>query len=374
MRLQCLHYKNFRNHRFLTFKPDDGITVIYGNNGSGKTSLLEGIHYCALTRGMVGATDSECLSFSSDYFLLDGSFLGDQESPTTVKIIYKKDKEKQIIVNNSEIKPFSRHIGRIPCITFSPSEMIVVNGSPVERRRFIDNSISQTNRHYLNDLLSFKRVLMQRNALLVQLKENINVHTGMLSLWTEQLSRLAASIVYARLQFIAAYLERFKELYTQLSVNESPKITYRCSLGNMSNDSSPEYLYSLFMAKYKETERQEIFRAQTITGPHRDDLLFLLNDKEIKKYASQGQIRTFLIGLKLTQHRFFYEILKEKPICLLDDIFSELDTTRIEDIFTILETCGQTIITSAEKKGNRNVTNLSIESLRHIQEERECQE
>ena len=369
MRLQCLHYKNFRNHRFLTFKPDDGITVIYGNNGSGKTSLLEGIHYCALTRGMVGATDSECLSFSSDYFLLHGNFLGDQESPTTVKIIYKKDKEKQIIVNNSEIKPFSRHIGRIPCITFSPSEMIVVNGSPVERRRFIDNSISQTNRHYLNDLLSFKRVLMQRNALLVQLKENINVHTGMLSLWTEQLSRLAASIVYARLQFITAYLERFKELYTQLSVNESPKITYHCSLGNMSNDSSPEYLYSLFMVKYRETERQEIFRAQTITGPHRDDLLFLLNDKEIKKYASQGQIRTFLIVLKLTQHRFFYEILKEKPICLLDDIFSELDTTRIEDIFTILETCGQTIITSTEKKGNRNVTNLSIESLRHIQDE-----
>ncbi|MFZ4524022.1 MAG: DNA replication/repair protein RecF [Chlorobium sp.] len=369
MRLQCLQYKNFRNHKVLTFKPNDGITVIYGSNGSGKTSLLEGVHYCALTKGFVGATDSECLSFNSDFFLLDGSFQSDQESPVTVKVLYKKEKEKQIIVNNSDVKPFSNHIGRIPCVTFSPSEMVIVNGSPAERRRFIDNAISQTNRKYLDDLLAYRRVLMQRNALLVQLSEKKSVHQDMLSVWTEQLSRHAASIVSSRAQFLTPFFKRFSELYSHFSIDEEPGILYRCSLGNIGKESSYDLLYSMFLEKYQQTERQEIFRAQTLTGPHRDDLLFLLNDKEIKKYASQGQLRTFLIGLKLTQHQYFFELLGEKPICLLDDIFSELDASRIADIFTLLETFGQTIITSTEIKGGSNVTALSLESIRKTGEE-----
>ena len=368
MRLQCLQYKNFRNHRLLKFDPNDGITIIYGNNGSGKTSLLEGIHYCALTKGMVGATDSECLSFLEDYFLLEGSFLSDREAHTTVKISYKKEKEKQIIVNNSEVKPYSRHIGRIPCITFSPSEMVIVNGSPTERRRFIDNAISQTNRKYLDDLLAYRRVLMQRNAMLVQLSHKNSANKEMLSSWTEQLSKLASSIVYARVQFIDAFVRQFRELYSQFSVNEHPGITYRSSLGTISSESSLDLLYSSFLEKFEHIERQEIFRAQTLIGPHRDDLLFLLNDKEIKKYASQGQLRTFLIGLKFTQHQFYFQILGENPICLLDDIFSELDALRVDDIFTLLETFGQTFITSTERKGKSNVTALDIESLRNNRE------
>ena len=326
--------------------------------------MLEGVHYCALTKGLVGATDSECLSFSSDYFLLDGSFLSDLEAPTMVKISYTRDKDKQIIVNNSEIKPFSRHIGRIPCITFSPAEMVIVNGSPAERRRFIDNAISQINRKYLDDLLAYRRVLMQRNAMLAQLSEKKSARNDMLYPWTEQLSKLAASIVYERVQFITAFVKRFSELYGQFSANEYPGITYRCTLGNNSKESSLDFLYSLFLEKYEKTEKLEILRAQTLTGPHRDDLLFLLNAKEIKKYASQGQLRTFLIGLKLTQHKYFFELLGEKPICLLDDIFSELDATRITDIITILETFGQTIITSTETKMQINITAIDIETLR----------
>jgi DNA replication and repair protein RecF len=368
--LRCITYENFRNHRLLTFEPGDGVTLIHGLNGSGKTSILEGVHYCALTRGFVSAIDSEYLCFSTDYFSLNGSFLREtltqKASPTTVRIIYKKEKEKQLIVNNSEVKPFSRHIGLIPCITFSPSEIVIVNGSPAERRRFIDNAISQTNRRYLDDLLAYRRVLHQRNALLAQLYARIPVHKDMLSLWTENIARLAASIVHTRMQFINAFSGQFRELYGQLSVDEEPSIIYRCSLGKISRDTSPEMLYTFFLARYEETEKQEIFRAQTMTGPHRDDLLFMLNDKEIKKYASQGQLRTFLISLKLAQHRFYYTILGEKPLCLLDDIFSELDASRIADIFRILDSCGQTLITSAEKKGASNVTTISMESLKPI--------
>jgi DNA replication and repair protein RecF len=364
LKLQRAQYQNFRNHSFLTFEPVDGINLIHGRNGSGKTSLLEGIHYCALTRGFVSTNDSECLAFKKDYFLLESTFLSETESLLTVKLSYTKEKEKQIIVNNSEIKPFSRHIGTIPCITFSPPEIVIVNGAPGERRRFLDNAICQTNRRYLNDLLAYRRVLNQRNALLLQLHDNQTVHKEMLPLWNETLARLAASIVHTRVQFITSFFDRFKEIYGQLFAEESPGISYRSSLGKIDTSTSVDNLYSLFIRRYEETQRREIFRTQTLTGPHRDDLIFLLNGNEIKKYASQGQLRTFLIALKLAQHRFFYDTLGEKPLCLLDDIFSELDSSRIADIFVILETCGQSIITSTEKKGHNNITQFSIEYLK----------
>ena len=366
MRLQRITYENFRNHRLLSFEPSPGINLLYGPNGSGKTSMLEGIHFCALTKGFVSAADSECLTFSQDYFLLNGVFCDQSESSIVVKITCTKEKEKQIIVNNSEIKPFSRHIGRVPCITFSPQEIVIVNGAPLERRRFIDNALSQTDRRYLDDLLAYRRVLHQRNALLLQLYEQHSPPNDMLSLWTEQLSRLAASIVHARMKFAALFFLHFKKLYSRLSVNEDPSVLYRCSLGNISPDISLEELYLLFIAKFKEIEKQEILRTQTMIGPHRDDLVFLLDRKEIKKYASQGQMRTFLICLKLSQHRFFSEIIGEKPLCLLDDVFSELDSNRTADILSILETCGQTIITSTEIKEQPNINALSIETLKKI--------
>ncbi len=366
MRLQRITYENFRNHRLLSFEPLPGINLLYGPNGSGKTSVLEGIHFCALTKGFVSAADSECLMFSQDYFLLNGLFIDEGESNITVKIAFTKEKEKQIIVNNSEIKPFSRHIGRVPCITFSPHEIVIVNGAPGERRRFIDNAISQTDRRYLDDLLAYRRVLQQRNAILVQLYEQGRPQNDMLSLWTEQLSRLASSIVHARIKFAALFFIHFKELYSRLSVNENPSLLYRCSLGNFKADTTLEELYLLFIEKFKEIEKQEILRTQTMIGPHRDDLVFLLNGKEIKKYASQGQMRTFLICLKLSQHRFFSEILGEKPLSLLDDVFSELDCRRTADILNILETFGQTIITSTEIKEQTNINALSIETLKPL--------
>ena len=348
----------------MTFEPVDGINLIHGRNGSGKTSLLEGIHFCALTRGFVTTNDSECLAFAKDFFLLDSTFLTDTESLLTVKLSFTKEKEKQITVNNSEIKPFSRHIGTVPCITFSPPEIVIVNGAPVERRRFIDNAISQTNRRYLDDLLAYRRVLSQRNTLLFQLHENKFVHKDMLSLWNHSLAPLAASIVHRRVQFITSFFERFTTIYSQLSTNESPAISYHSSLGKIDSDFSVQELQSLFLRKYEECEKTEIFRAQTLTGPHRDDITFLLDGKEIKKYASQGQLRTFLIAVKLAQHRYYDDILGEKPLFLLDDIFSELDAFRVEDVFSLLETSGQSIITSTENRGKAHVTPFCIESLK----------
>ncbi|NTW82194.1 MAG: DNA replication/repair protein RecF [Chlorobiaceae bacterium] len=362
MILKNISYENFRNHRSLTFDPENGINLIYGQNGSGKTSILEGIHYCALTKGFVSANDQQCLTFETEYFLVNGNFISETERQITVKISYKS--EKKITVNNSEIKPFSHHIGTIPCITFSPPEISIVNGSPMERRRFIDNSICQTDRKYLDDLLTYRRVLSQRNTLLAQLKENTKDQDNTLSVWSEQLSRIAAAIVRKRVGFTEEILQWLYGIYKDLSVLEEPSLLYRCSLGSIRKEDSEEILYNRFLQKYKDTEKTDIFRSQTTIGPHRDDMQINLNEKEIGKYASQGQMRTFLIALKLAQHRYFNEKICEKPICLLDDIFSELDTKRTEYILALLKTYGQSIITSAEKKTYGGINAISIENMK----------
>ena len=366
MILQTIHYENFKNHQLLKFEPSEGINLIYGKNGSGKTSILEGIHYCALTHGFVNAVDNNYLSFESDYFLLNGSFIDEDHKSINIKVTYTKDREKKIIVNHSEIKPFSSHIGSIPCITFSPPEIVIVNGPPAERRRFIDSAISQIDRRYLDDLLAYRKVIQQRNALLLSFSQGKNINITLLSLWTEHIAKLAASIVYTRIEFINSFFPQFRDIYEQLNLQEEPSINYRSSFGAINKEASPELLYDFFLGKYREIEKQEIFRGQTLIGPHRDDLLFEINNKEIKKYASQGQLRTFLITLKLSQYFFFNKISDKKPICLLDDIFSELDRYRIANIFSILSNCGQTIITSTEMKEQLHVNAISIESITNI--------
>ena len=364
MELQTIHYENFRNHQSLIFEPNEGINLIYGVNGSGKTSVLEGIHYCALTKGFVNSADSECLMFNSDFFFLEGHFLSSEKISTSVKVGYTKEKEKGVTVNNLDIKPFSQHIGRLPCITFSPSELIIVTGPPSERRRFLDTAISQTNHRYLEDLLAYRKVLQQRNALLLQLRDRQVFSDDMLSLWTEMLARLAASIISIRLAFLSAFSQPFYEVSQHFSRCEYPSIVYRSSIGKITDTITPDALYDIFIRKFKEVQHTELMRAQTMIGPHRDDLTFLLNDKEIKKYASQGQLRTFLITLKLAEHRFFSELLGESPLCLLDDIFSELDSIRVKNIFTLLESCGQSIITSTEVRSAQHISLFAIESLK----------
>ncbi len=364
MRVERITYENFRNHPVSAFEPTEGINLIHGPNGSGKTSILEGIHYCALTRGFVSAADSDSLHFSSEYFLLNGTFIDGAGHTAAVKISYSEAREKQITVNNSELTTFSSHVGTIPCITFSPPEIVIVNGAPAERRRFLDNAISQTDRRYLEDLMSYRRVLSQRNAQLQLLAEKRSVDDGMLSIWTDTLARLAASIVRKRMIVTAALFSCFSEIFSRLKLDEIPLITYRSAFLDIGPDPSEEMLYNRYLQKFSDIQRAEILRGQTMAGPHRDDLVFMINGREIKKFASQGQMRTFLICLKLAQQRFFFETLGERPVCLLDDIFSELDSSRIADIFSILETCGQAVITSADKHQYPHMTPFRIESLK----------
>lgn len=362
MHLQEIKLVNFRKHADLTFVPSDGINLVYGPNGSGKTNILEAVHYCTLAKGFNRSLDRECLNFSADYFLLTSRFSDDRGIEVSVKVSYAKTAEKRIFVNSEELKKFSQLIGRIPCITFSPMELAIVSGSPQERRRFMDNALSQINKRYLDDLLQYRRVLQQRNTLLAAMGDEGTVRNS-LEIWTEKLSLLAGSIMSERSRFLSQFLEYFQPVYEQLGLGEMPGFSYCSSIGKHVPETTGEELANAMMHRFKDIEAQEMYRKQTLLGPHRDDIVFLLNGVEVKKYASQGQLRTFLIAVKLALQRFISEMSGEKPLFLLDDLFSELDRKRVEKVLELLDGSGQSIITSTDKKEISCAYSISVEEL-----------
>ncbi len=361
LRLENIRIANFRNHSLLEFEPGPSITVIHGRNGTGKTSLLEAVHFCALTRGFSGNADRECLAFGSDHFSIKARFVSDRNSTTEVRVLYTSEKEKQIFVNEQEITSFSRHIGTIPCVTFTPPELSIVTGSPSERRKFIDSAICQHDRRYMADLIQYRRVLQQRNALLAGGMDHSSGLEG-LEIWTQQLSSLAASIVLMRRDFISRFSIMFREIYSWFPDGQEPSIEYHCSLGdNHSGETGTEELSSLFNERYRQLRKQEIHRGQTLAGPHRDDLRFFNDGHEIRKFSSQGQQRGYLVAMKLTLNRYLFELLGERPVTLLDDLYSELDGEVEEMITGSLASCGQVLITSTEMKSGKGVIPFSIE-------------
>lgn len=362
MRLESARIANFRNHGLLEFEPGPGITVIHGRNGTGKTSILEAVHYCALTRGFAGSSDRECLAFGSDQFSIRASFSSDRGTSSEVRVSFTQEKEKQIFVNEQEVTLFSRHIGSIPCVTFTPPELSIVTGAPAERRRFLDSAICQYDRRYLDDLMQYRRILQQRNALLAS--GMVSSSDQALDIWTGQLALQAASIVMARMDFVSRFSVQFRKIYALFSGEQVPSIDYNCSLGKCGPDIRKEELAAQFLDRYEELRSSELMRRQTLAGPHRDDMRFCTDGHEIRKYASQGQQRSFLIAMKLALHKYLSEAEGELPVTLFDDLFSELDEDVSEMIIDSLSAYGQVIITSTVEKRGEGITLFSIDQAR----------
>jgi DNA replication and repair protein RecF len=360
LRLRTISIANFRNHKYLEFEPGHSITNIHGCNGSGKTTILEAVHYCALTRGFNTNSDREYLMFGEEMFTLRSLFESDQGVNTQVVVAYTPQKEKRIVVNEQELQTFSRHIGHIPCVTFTPREMVIITGGPSERRRFIDTAICQYDRKYLSDLMQYRRVLQQRNALLASYDEPSSIETSM-EVLTEQLVQLAVEIVMARERFISNFSRMLENVYRWLPEGAHSAITYHSSLLHGERFLSKEDMHQLFTEKYRAIKRQEFDRRQTFTGPHRDDLQLFLDGREIRKYASQGQQRAFLVAMKITMHGYLNEYSREMPITLLDDLFSELDDNVSGIMLETLSSKGQVIITSTSKREGDGIKSFSID-------------
>ena len=342
MFLKNLKLVNFRLHRDSSLQFSENLNFFIGGNGQGKTSLLEAIYYLSTTKSLIGASDSEAVTFGESFFEIIGSFGG--LTNHGVKVFYSSEsRKKQVFLDDKQISNSTEIIGRFPVVTLTQSDHYITFGAPAERRKFVDSVISQASKAYLSLLLDYGKVLRQRAALLREIKDKgLSRFRSELDAWTETLAKLGAQIIKHRVDFIPVFKDYLKSSYYEImKETEIPDIEY--PFLNAGGDFQQELLSQL-----ENKREEEIQRGKNLIGPHRDDFLFKINDIELRRYGSQGQHKTFQIALRFAQFFYLKDKISRTPIFLMDDIFGELDSDRSHKISDFLKRVGQAFITMTD--------------------------
>ena len=352
MVIKRISLKQFRAHEesVLAFHP--GLNIISGPNGTGKTNILEAVHYLCLTKSFLTSNDRYVLRHGAPFFEIIGDFESSTGQSLVVRIAFLPGEGKKIFVNGVHVPRASDFVGRIPVVVFSPDDYVITAGGPEERRRFIDTIISQSSRIYLDDLIRYRRTLKQRNELLQSIKRRRGpMHSEQISSWSRELVDIGSRIIHSRLLFIERFSRLLDEACRRIgSEIEEPRIFYRPLSGD-AKLGDVEEIKEVFSNVLQKCAHREWERGLTLAGPHRDDLHFELDGMPVRRFASQGQHRTFGRALKLSQDSLLLETVEEPPLLLLDDVFDNLDHTRIGLFFSILHESemGQSLITAARK-------------------------
>lgn len=318
MILQSLSLVNFRNYENLEIGCSERINCFTGLNGSGKTNLLEAIHYLALCKSFLNPADTQNIRFDAPFFVIQGEFRKEDDSTDSIYCGVKRGQKKVFRKNGKDYERLSDHIGLVPLVVVSPADGVLVAGSSEERRRFMDSVISQYNHNYLDHLIAYNRVLSQRNALLKQMAQGRGDFATM-EVLDLQLTQHGVGIYEWRKDFIAKIQPVFNEFYAILSGgNEHVTLAYDSVLHSKS-----------FEQALIDAQSKDLALEYTSSGIHRDDLDFTINGHSLKKSGSQGQQKTFLLALKLAEYRLLESNTARKPLLLLDDIHDKLDADRV---------------------------------------------
>ena len=353
MKLRFIRVRNFRNHTGTTLDCADRCNLLLGDNGQGKTNLLEAIAYLSLTKSAFGCSDTTVVAIGKDFLEVEGKFHSDADTETEVRIAYSAVAgEKSVTLNQKRIGRFSDALGLFPIVVLSPEHHAITLGAPADRRKFVDFVLSQASKSYLLDLLEYRRALKQRNRLLQDQGVARGEPSTSLEAWDEELIRYGSRLVYARLEFLKSFQPYFQQAYAGLiEGTEEPRVRYVSTIGEtqttLENIVDKAEAERLFREALGDTEADDLRVGMTLVGPHRDDLSFTINGLDVRKYASQGQHKTLLIGLKAAEFDYLKKLRQETPMMLLDDVFGELDDTRSRLLLSFLETVGQTFITAA---------------------------
>lgn len=335
-RLSILSYKNI-DQADLTFSSK--VNCFLGNNGMGKTNLLDAIYYLSFCKSHNNLIDSQNIKHDADFSLIQGYYKQDDGKEDEFFCGLKRRQKKQFKRNKKEYEKLSDHIGCLPLVMISPADSELITGGSEERRKFMDVVLSQFDKEYLQALIRYNKALQQRNALL---KSDIQADAALYELWEEQLAAEGQIIYAKRKLFIEQFVPTFQHYYNFIcQSNESVSLAYESQLseGNL-----------LDLLKQKR-ERDKIL-GYTTAGVHRDDLDMRLGEYSIKKVGSQGQNKTYVVALKLAQFDFLQKSGKITPILLLDDIFDKLDSSRVEQIVKLVagDNFGQIFITDTNRE------------------------
>lgn len=319
------------------------LTYIYGSNAVGKTTLLEAMYYFALLRSPKTRKDEELRKHGTSEFRIQAQCFFDDEEHQ-FDILYQKGK-KRIFLDGKEEKKIRTLIGKLNVLVFSPETLDLVKGEPSIRRNFLNTELSKQSPYFIEQLLRSQKILKQRNALLKQQKYT-KEEEEVLDILTEHYIQALVPLYNERLQFIKEIEKEAAKLYYTISGGkEHLKITYTFG-GYEEHDVLKQYTYEYLQEKAKELKEREHRYGTTLFGIHRDDIIFYLDEHKAKHYASQGQQRTIAIATILSQIEIIYKKRKEYPIVLLDDVLSELDAERRENMIRVLEQKTQLCITN----------------------------
>ena len=367
MKLEQLSIVNYKNicEAELTFSP--GVNCLVGKNGMGKTNLLDAIYYLSFCKAFNGLTDSQVMTHGQDYFMLHGHYeLNGQ--PEDIRCGYKLHSKKSFKRAGKEYQRLSDHIGLLPIVMLTPADSVLLLGGSEERRRFMDMVISQFNKPYLNALIRYNQALQQRNSMLKAAMQPATPGSGMANYadpllyqaCEEQLDFYGRQLYAARRQFVDDFTPVFQHFYSQISMDrEQVSLTYT------SHFSEGQPLTTLLNA----VRSRDLALGYTTRGAHKDELHFSIGDWQIKQLGSQGQNKTFLVGLKLAQFDFLRRMGYTTPILLLDDIFDRLDGDRVEQIIRLVSdngTAHDTDATEAPRFGQIFITDTNREYLNRI--------
>lgn len=351
---------NFRNHSSTQVEWGSRLNVMNGPNGAGKTSLIDALHFLCMSRSFVANTDAYIVNQDANYFMIKGHFEGHIRPQFDLSFSYSRGEGKKIFVNDSPLERLSDLIGMVPVVVLAPDDKKLTLEGPAERRAFIDSFISQISPKYLRDLLDYRRVRRQRNVLLQEFSGPSSVLVSYLEPWDIQLVETGSRIIARRFQVLEklrGYLEKDYAMISGMDLTTNLKYQTFCEPSTNTAEIEEQYFQELEKVRDREIERE-----QTTVGPHRDEILFFLDDFELRKFGSQGQHRLFAMSLKMAQLHYYSDELDDLPILMLDDVFGDLDIHKTEVLLQALQAHqGQTFITSANSTPLEKYINFDLD-------------
>lgn len=353
MHLKHLHLLNYKNLKAADFAFDAKINCLVGNNGVGKTNVLDSIYLLSFGKSYFNPITSQNINHEADFFVVEGEFIKN-ENPEQILVSAKKGQKKIVKRNNKPYEKVSDHIGFIPTVIISPADRdLIIEGSET-RRKFMDGVISQSDPVYLNKLLQYTKTVSQRNSLLKYFAANNTFERDTLEIYNAQMNSLGTDLFQKRQEFLEEFIPIFNKRYSDITNDkEQVEIIYKSQL------------FDKKLGKLLEENLQKDMALQyTSVGTHKDDLSFEIEGHPIKKFGSQGQQKSFLVALKLAQFDFIKQISKVNPILLLDDIFDKLDENRVAHIVALVATneLGQIFISDTHAERTENVVKSSNQS------------
>ena len=346
MHLKSIHLINFKNYEEAEIALSSNVNCFVGMNGSGKTNILDAVHYLSLCKSYMNVLDRQNIRFDQQFFAIQGIW-DKEEQEIAIHCAVKAGAKKVFKRNKKEYEKLADHIGQFPAVMISPYDRDLISEGSELRRKWMDGIISQFDRHYLDDIQKYGKILDQRNALLKNMYEQRLFDRESIEVWNDQMSRIGTAIHQKRKQFLEEFIPVFQERYNYIGLEEEEvQLEYRSQLNEMSFDDL-----------LKAFDKKDAITHYSNGGTHKDDLLFTIKGHPIKKFGSQGQQKSFIIALRLAQYDWLKKQLNVNPVLLLDDIFDKLDQIRVKKLLNLVSNnyFGQVLVTDTDEERLRDI-------------------